>query len=101
MVREKLVRDGIPDLIRSSGEEPNVRIAKGEELDRFFRAKIVEEANELLETGSMDEVVDLIETLEAFMKFRKADDGLVEMQRHAKKLARGGFDKGYILQSSE
>ncbi len=101
LVKEKLVRDRIPELIRSSGEEPKVRKADDDELDKFLRAKIVEEAQEFLESGDIDELVDIFEVLEAFMQFRKIDHGLLEIQQHAKRLARGGFTEGLILQMNE
>ncbi|MHA1906447.1 MAG: nucleoside triphosphate pyrophosphohydrolase [Candidatus Thorarchaeota archaeon] len=101
MVKEKLVRDRIPELIRNSGEEPVVRKANQQELEKFLLAKIVEEAQEFLETGDVDELVDILEVLEAFMEYRKIDSGLIEIQQHAKRLARGGFTEGLILQTDE
>jgi predicted house-cleaning noncanonical NTP pyrophosphatase (MazG superfamily) len=101
LVKEKLVRDRIPELIRNSGEEPVVRKANQQELEKFLLAKIVEEAQEFLETGDVDELVDILEVLEAFMEYRKIDSGLIEIQQHAKRLARGGFTEGLILQTDE
>ena len=101
LVKEKLVRDRIPELIRSSGEDPTVRKANADELDKFLRAKIVEEAQEFLKSGDLDELVDIFEVLEAFMQFRKIDPGLLEIQQQAKRMARGGFTEGLILQMNE
>ncbi|MDF1539388.1 MAG: nucleoside triphosphate pyrophosphohydrolase [Candidatus Thorarchaeota archaeon] len=101
MINEKLVRDGIPELIRASGEEPEYRTVTGKELDLYLRKKIVEEATELVESGSIDELVDILEVVDAFMNLRKVDTGLIEMQRHAKRLARGGFDEGFVLKMKE
>jgi len=95
---EKLVRDGIPEIIEKSGGAPKLRIATGEELDLFLRMKIVEEAQELLETGDIDEIVDIYEALESFAVHRKVDSGLLETQKLAKKLARGSFTKGFVLE---
>lgn len=101
MTDEKLVRDRIPEIVRSSGDELECRTVTGKELDLFLRKKIVEEAIELVESGNIDELVDILEVVEAFMNLRKVDTGLIEMQRHAKRLARGGFDEGFVLRMKE
>ncbi len=98
LAKEKLVRDRIPELIRNSGEEPIVRKATTQELERFLLEKIVEEALEFKETGDIDELVDILEVLDAYMEYRKIDSGLMEIQQHAKRLARGGFTEGLVLQ---
>ncbi len=94
---EKLVRDKIPDIIREKGDSPRIRIASGDELDTFLRAKLVEEASELLESGDMEEVVDIIEVLDRLIAHRKTDRAMLELQRETKKHFRGGFEQGIIL----
>jgi predicted house-cleaning noncanonical NTP pyrophosphatase (MazG superfamily) len=94
---EKLVRDKIPDIIRETGESPKIRIAKPDELDVLLRQKIVEEAKEFLVSGDTEELVDIQEAIDELLKLRKADPALIEIQRHSKLLARGGFTKGYVL----
>ena len=96
-MRDKLVRDKIPDIIRENGEIPEVRIAGHDELDVLLREKIVEEAKEFLFSGDTEELVDIQEAIDALLKLRKADPALIELQRHSKLLARGGFTKGYVL----
>jgi len=96
-MRDKLVRDKIPEIIREKGESPKVRIAGHDELDVLLREKIVEEAKEFLFSGDTEELVDIQEAIDALMKLRKADPALIELQRHSKLLARGGFTEGYVL----
>lgn len=98
---EKLVRDKIPEIIRESGGNPKVRIAGPDELDVLLREKIVEEAKEFLYSGDTEELVDIQEAIDALIKLRKADPGLIAIQRHSKLLARGGFSEGYVLTSDE
>ena len=98
---EKLVRDKIPDIIRERGDNPKVRIAGPDELDVLLREKIVEEAKEFLFTGDTEELVDIQEAIDALLKLRKADSALIELQRHSKLLARGGFTIGYVLSTGE
>jgi predicted house-cleaning noncanonical NTP pyrophosphatase (MazG superfamily) len=99
ILNEKLVRDKIPEIIRENGETPNVRIAGPDELDVLLREKIVEEAKEFLFSGDTEELVDIQEAIDALLELRKADPALIEIIRHSKLLARGGFTKGYVLLS--
>ncbi len=94
---EKLVRDKIPEIIREKGSIPEVRVATSRELDRFLRAKIVEEAQEFLESGDSEEIVDILEAVDALLDLRKTDRAMLDLQRETKRLFRGGFKQGYIL----
>jgi predicted house-cleaning noncanonical NTP pyrophosphatase (MazG superfamily) len=100
-LKEKLVRDKIPEMIREKGGNPKVRVAGPDELDVLLREKIVEEAKEFLYSGDTEELVDIQEAIDALLALRKADPALIEIQRHSKLLARGGFTKGYVLSSNE
>ncbi|MDP3985475.1 MAG: nucleoside triphosphate pyrophosphohydrolase [bacterium] len=46
IVYNKLVRDKIPDIIRSHGRHPEMRILSDDEYRKFLRLKLVEEAGE-------------------------------------------------------
>ncbi len=94
---EKLVRDKIPDIIRERGSSPIIRIASGDELDTFLRVKLVEEATEFLESGDLEEVVDIIEVLDRLIELRRTDRAMLELQRETKRHFRGGFEQGFIL----
>ena len=48
MSYEKLVRDKIPEIIRSNGEEPETRILSDEEYKKELEKKLLEEYQELL-----------------------------------------------------
>jgi predicted house-cleaning noncanonical NTP pyrophosphatase (MazG superfamily) len=96
-VKDKLVRDKIPEIIREKGGNPKIRVASKDELDVLLREKIVEEAKEFLMSGDTEELVDIQEAIDALLELRKADPALVEIQRHSKLLARGGFTEGYVL----
>lgn len=100
-MREKLVRDKIPEIMQENGENPKVRVAGPDELDVLLREKIVEEAKEFLYSGDTEELVDIQEAIDALLELRKADSGLVAIQRHSKLLARGGFTKGYVIAFEE
>lgn len=100
MTREfdKLVRDGVPELIEESGDEPVVHTAQGEEYSRRLVEKLEEELAEFRESGDPEELADLLEVLHAVRK----DRGLTVAERRelrAKKAQRRGrFDDGIVLE---
>jgi predicted house-cleaning noncanonical NTP pyrophosphatase (MazG superfamily) len=98
---EKLVRDKIPEIIREKGGSPETRVASREELDVLLRRKIVEESQELLSSGDSEEIVDILEAVDALIALRKADRGLLDLQRETKRHYRGGFEKGIVLTEEE
>jgi predicted house-cleaning noncanonical NTP pyrophosphatase (MazG superfamily) len=101
MLPEKLVRDRIPEIIRQNGGNPQVRTATGSELDELIRHKIVEESQELLDSGVDEEIADILEALEALLVHRSIDRTAIEDIRLKKRQERGGFDKGFILKMSK
>jgi predicted house-cleaning noncanonical NTP pyrophosphatase (MazG superfamily) len=97
LVREKLVRDKIPDLIRNSGGTPSIRVAENQELDYFIRLKVQEEANELFESGDNEEIVDLLEIIDALLTHRGFSREKIDEMKKDKVEERGKFDMGIIL----
>ena len=65
-------------------------------MEGLLRAKIVEEALELAESGSVEEAADLLEALYAWLGLRGVGVERVEEVRRAKRRLRGGFEKGYV-----
>ncbi len=97
LVDEKLVRDRIPEIIRNNGETPEVRVASIDEMDFLLRRKIVEESNELLASGSDEEVADVLEALYALLDIRGLALADIERLRQAKRDRRGGFSRRFVL----
>lgn len=53
---DKLVRDGIPAVVRADGNRPVTRRVDGAEYDRYLAAKVREEADEVVEAvGELDD----------------------------------------------
>ncbi len=98
---EKLVRDKIPEIIRQDGGDPRVRAVTGNEFDRLIRLKVVEEAQELLNSGEDEEIADILEALEALLLHRSIERAAIEELRLKKREERGGFEKGFVLEMSE
>jgi predicted house-cleaning noncanonical NTP pyrophosphatase (MazG superfamily) len=98
-LQEKLVRDRIPEIIRERGEVPKVRVAENHEVDYLIRRKVVEEAQELLQSSNEEEIADILEALEALLEHRGIDWSAIEEIRTRKKVERGGFEKRFVLET--
>ena len=96
---DKLVRDRIPDIIRAAGKTPVVRtIADSDELKRRLIDKLDEEMQEYKESGSVEEIADIMEVLQALTEKvhgLKWED--VREIQGRKWEERGGFDAGVVL----
>jgi predicted house-cleaning noncanonical NTP pyrophosphatase (MazG superfamily) len=94
----KLVRDRIPEIMREAGVTPIIRTASSEEYFRLLKEKLVEEANEFLESENMEELADVYEVLINIIKHKglKYDD--IEILRTAKNKERGSFNKRIVLE---
>lgn len=92
VVHNKLVRDGIPGIIRADGGEPITRVLDDADYRRELLRKLVEEATELLESdGSLDERGDVEEVLRALDEHLGHDTEAIEQARADKATKRGGF----------
>ena len=101
----KLVRDLIPELIRQSGGNPEVRALSGEELVVALGAKLGEEAAEVAEAlddreALIDELADVTEVISALKAIRGISDRDVADAAAAKAELRGRFDTGAWLIST-
>jgi predicted house-cleaning noncanonical NTP pyrophosphatase (MazG superfamily) len=98
----KLVRDNIPEIIRKSGREPEVKRIEGESLRKALKDKLVEEAAELRNVDDpYGELVDVLEVIEALIEEYGLDRQRLEDARKEKLRRAGGFKKGYVLVEDE
>lgn len=97
----KLVRDAIPEIISANSETAQIRTIAGEEYKKALLAKLVEEAEELLESnGSLEERADVEEVLRALDAALGLDEAVIEQARKDKATKRGGFTLGVFLEST-
>lgn len=97
----KLVRDRIPEIVQASGKNACIRKADEAEYKHLLRQKLLEEVNEFMESGSSEELADILEVVAALGRahgFSFAD--LVEMAEEKRK-DRGGFEERIVLISVE
>ena len=88
----KLVRDKIPQIIRSKGQEPVIYIADTEEYCVRLRDKLREEVEEYLASeNDREELADILEVLYALARQAGTDQQELEKLRAAKAERRGGF----------
>lgn len=97
----KLVRDRIPDIIRSEGREPTVGKVMGARMTHALYEKLIEEHAELIAAkdrpAKLGELADMIEVIFALASQEGADEGaLLDLVRQ-KRLAKGRFREGFIL----
>lgn len=100
-IYNKLVRDKIPGIIEKNGGKCRLRILNDEEYLAALDRKLSEELSEYLESGSMEEIADLLEVIRAVIAARGSTMDEVEAIRAAKAAERGAFDKKIELISVE
>ena len=96
-VYKKLVRDNIPDIIKSDGKSPTTHIASDEEYGKALVDKLREEVDEFRASGEIEELVDILEVIDAICKFRGIDKDKLQQVRQDKVQQRGSFSKRIIL----
>lgn len=97
MKYNKLVRDKIPEIIKSKGSIPITHIASDEEYQQKLKAKLQEEVDEFLEDSHEEELADILEVIYALCDVYTFDKGKLEQLRIDKAEKRGGFKDKIIL----
>jgi len=98
MKYNKLVRDKIPERIKSKSKTPITHIADNEEYWIKLKEKLKEEADEFLEESDKQELADILEVIYAIADFKKISREDLEEMRDKKKKERGGFNERIILE---
>ena len=93
----KLVRDKIPEIIRSKGENCNTRILSDKEYLMELNTKLQEELREYLESGDVEELADMEEVLRAILDVKNVNYEDFENIRQSKVDKRGAFKEKIFL----
>jgi predicted house-cleaning noncanonical NTP pyrophosphatase (MazG superfamily) len=94
----KLVRDRIPELIRQSGGDPQVRVLHDDkEYMQALRDKLLEEVVEFEENPCIEELVDVMDVVEALYFLVKRTGGNVDGARKLKRQQKGRFKRRLML----
>lgn len=97
----KLVRDKIPEIIRKNGETPTIRILESEEYLQELNKKLMEEANEYLADGSVEELADIEEVLRTLVELKGISYEDFDKIRKSKREKRGAFKDRVFLESTK
>lgn len=93
----KLVRDRIPEIIRSSGKSCTTEILDQQRYIQMLDAKLEEELREYQQSKSLEELADLLEVMGAVVRARGYTWDQLRQVRMKKKEERGGFEKKILL----
>jgi len=93
----KLIRDKIPELTKKSGNICNYAKVESPELFAgLLRSKLIEEVNEYLASGTVDELVDIITVIKVILKANNISEEDFDKLYKNKLDTKGGFEKQYI-----
>lgn len=105
IVFNKLVRDKIPDIIKSRGERITTVTLNPESHLKALREKLVEEAYELLDARDLSsvtaELADVETVVQTLRKLYRIPKKQFDREIATKRKDRGGFDKGIVLLETE
>ncbi len=96
-VYQKLVRDRIPEIIEAQGKKCEVRTLDDEDLLLELNRKLQEELAEYLESGTVEELADLVEVAQAILRLKGISKKNFEEIMAKKREERGGFEERVYL----
>ena len=97
-IYQKLVRDRIPEIIEKDGKEFSVCQVKGDRLKDYAMKKLQEEVQEFVESPSAEEAADITEIFHFICHRMGIKESEILAQATSKRILRGGFEMGYILE---
>lgn len=97
---DKLIRDRIPEIITAKDDRCSFHVASDEEYRTKLYEKLIEEAAELTDDPSADEIADILEVLSVIMALEEISEAEVDRARREKFEKRGGFSWRLILEES-
>lgn len=100
-VYNKLVRDKIPEIIEADGKECKTRILSNDEYIAELETKLNEEVAEYQADKNLEEMVDVLEVLQAICMARGYSLAELEAMRAKKSEKRGGFKEKIFLEYVE
>ena len=98
MMYNKLVRDKIPECIRSQGEIPRIRILSDEEYSMALEQKLDEETAEFHKDKNLEELADILEVVYTLAENMGHTKEALLSACDQKREKRGGFaDRIYLI----
>ena len=97
----KLVRDKVIDIIKGKGHKCEYRKLKKEEYHKELDKKLIEEANEVIESHTAGEIGDLMQVVKTMMREYNISYEEVKSEMEQKEITNGAFDEMLFLISVE
>lgn len=96
----KLIRDKIPEYIKSKGGAPIIHIADDSEYLQKLKEKLLEEIEEFKNDENIEEFADILEVIDAIADYKGFDHNEIERVKKKKAEEKGKFKKRIILEES-
>jgi len=96
-VYKKAIRDKIPDIIKKSGNECNIKTLSDNDFLIELDKKLDEELKEYNESKSVEELVDILEVIYRISELKGTSKEQIEKLRIKKSQERGAFDENLFL----
>lgn len=93
----KAIRDKIPEIIKKSGHDYNIKTLSDEEFISKLEEKLFEELQEYQESKSIEELADILEVIYRISELKGTSNNKLEELRLKKSQERGGFKKNLFL----
>ena len=93
----KAVRDKIPDIMRSRGEDCKMIVLSDEKFLAEMEKKLFEEVREYDKDRSIDELADILEVVSRIAELKGTSKERLEEIRRDKAAAKGAFQKNLFL----
>ncbi|MDP3795194.1 MAG: nucleoside triphosphate pyrophosphohydrolase [bacterium] len=100
MNHHKLVRDNIPEYIRTKGGTPLFHAAGEAEYWQKLKEKLREEVDEFNRDENQEEYADVLEALEAIRQYKGFDLDEIAKLKEVKAREKGRFEKRIILEEA-
>lgn len=96
----KLVRDKIPEIMQNDGEIPVFHTLSDEDYKKELDKKLQEEVQEYLKDDNGEELADIVEVIEAILKFKNISLEEFKSIKNDKRNRKGSFDKKVFLEKT-
>ncbi len=94
----KLIRDKIPSLMKEEGKVCNYAAVQNDELYyELLRGKLIEEVNEFLSDGTVEELVDIMTVIKSLYTALGINEKSFEEFYKDKLEKQGSFDNKYMI----
>ena len=100
-IYNKLVRNGIPNIIKENGGEPICRVLSDKEFEESLNKKLFEEVQEVVEASGrerLEELADIYELIRTIAELHDSSMENVARLANKKKKERGAFDEKIVYE---